>query len=550
VIAATTENQPNGFAVKGDSGSESVVNQTSGMLYGNVDLGSGDNQLMNQAGAALYPGQQLRIGDSAQSRLTNQGLLSPGDESIYATEMTGNFDQTRSGQLALNLSFVDDSIDRLNISQDASLEGTTELSTEAVSLIQPGQRQLVFAATDGVITQEELELNVADSAIARYAIGSTDQAAFLELNVDFAGFGELNKNQTAFGNYLNRVQAAGSSAEIAPLIEALFALENTSQLTGPFDSLSPEIYGQLQNNLQLTAQQFTNDLFTCRSNDQQIATAEGQCFWVNGSFQRYDGDRTDEHFGFDTSISLLSAGAQWDLGNDWFIGVAAGISPQETRSTIPADLEGVSTQAGVALKKSLGATNIGLSVVGGLGQFEAERRGIFPTDGQVTSEQDAAFFGSTLRISHDIPLQERWYVRPMLDVGLTRVSYEGFDEKGAGAFNLEVDGDSKAYATLNPAIEFGGAIQSGNVIIRPTVSFGYTRYLSDPSADVSAKLAGAPANIDDFTVSSLADRNIFDTEAGVEFLFQNGLSAKLGYWGQYSKNTSSHGAEFKLNLRF
>ncbi|MGB2926028.1 MAG: autotransporter outer membrane beta-barrel domain-containing protein, partial [Limnothrix sp.] len=318
----------------------------------------------------------------------------------------------------------------------------------------------------------------------------------------------------------------------------------------PFDSLSPEIYGSIHTNLQLTSQQLRDDLFTCKTSGESQVIAAGECVWIDVAALSQKGDRTYERFGFETSASALSAGAQIDLGEQWYLALAAGASVYETASsTQPALVNGSSNEAGIALKKSFGSTNIGLGIVGGSGEFDAERFSLFPFGDRVTSEQDASFFGSWLRVSHDIDAGGGWYFRPMLDFGSTRVKTQGFEETGAGALNLIVDDSSQAYVTLKPAIEFGGEFKDDNLIIRPSVYLGYTQFLTNPNPATSARLAGAP-NVESFEVTSQGDRHIFDAAANVEVSFLNGLSMKLGYWGQFSRNTTVHGADFKLNFSF
>ncbi|OKH17140.1 hypothetical protein NIES208_10680 [[Limnothrix rosea] IAM M-220] len=550
-LGMITMSTPDGYTVVGEEGNEVVTNQATGVFYGNMNLGGGNNTLLNELGGTIFAGTEMFIGEDGNSVFSNAGTISPGNQSVYVTEISGNYIQTKTADFDLTLDFTDDSLDRLNITEDASLEGDLNVLNTGIGRIKPGQRTLIFAATEGSITKETLNLVVPDSAIATFAIDSTDKIAFLDIDVDFQGFGALNRNQTAFGDYLNRVQLAGSDPSLAPLIEGIFALAEPLDLRTPYDSLSPEIYGSIHTNFQLTSQQLRDDLFTCKASGDQRILKEGECLWLDIAALGNNGDRTSEYFDFETSVSAISGGAQLDLGEQWYLALAAGASVYETSSAVqPAMMNGSSNQAGLAVKKSFGNTDIGLGVVGGSGEFDAERFNLFPTGDRVTSEQDASFFGSWLRISHDIDAGGGWYVRPMLDFGSTRVKYNGFEETGAGALNLIVDDSSQAYVTLNPAIEFGGEFKDENLTIRPTIYLGYTHYLTDPNPSTSARLAGAPQGVDSFEVTSLGDRSKFDAAANVELLFLNGLSMKLGYWGQFSRNTTVHGADFKMKFSF
>ena len=552
VVAASGLGLPDGYAFKGSSGDESVVNQPGATFFGNINLGDGSDSITNENGAFAVTGREVFLGNGSTESFVNRGLISPGDRSIYTTQITGNYAQEATGQFDLDLDFTNDSLDRLNITQQSSLDGVLNVSPRGITLIKPGQRKLVFASADGGITRQDLELNAPKSVIVTYSIRSTTHLAFLDTNVDFAGFGQLNPNQTAIGNYLNQVQFSGSSTQLAPLIEALYSLTSLSQLANAYDRLSPEIYGSIQTNLQLTSQQFVNNLFTCQARGGNYRfIAEGKCVWFEASIQSYNSDRTTDYFGFNSLTPTVSAGIQFDLGQDWFLGVAASHSTYETdfSGNVAAQINGSSNQAGIAIKKIFGPTKVSFGFVGGQGEFTSKRHNVFPFGNTATSAQSASFFGSQLRISHDLG-GANWYLRPMLDFGWSQVNHQGFQEQGAGAMNLVVLGGSKNYFTLSPALEMGGEIKSGSLLIRPRASVGYTRYLSDPASSVAARLEGAPSNVPAFTVSGLDDRDYLSVAADVSFLFKNNLAVKLGYWGQYSRNTSSNGAYLNLSFSF
>jgi hypothetical protein len=552
VVAASGSGLPDGYAFRGDSGDETIVNQPGATFFGNINLGGGSDSVVNEKGASAFTGHEVFVGNGSTESFVNRGLISPGGSSIYTTQITGNYAQAATGQFDLDLDFTDDSLDRLNITQQASLDGVLKLSPRGITLIKPGQRNLVFAAADGGITRQDLELNAPKSAIVAYSIKSTNQLAFLDTNVDFAGFGKLNPNQTSIGKYLNNVQSAGSSIQLSSLIEALYNLSSTSQLKDAYNRLSPEIYGSIQSNLQLASQRFLNNLFTCRNREgNNRFIAEGQCVWFETSTQGYNSDRTTNHFGFESSNSDLSAGIQFDLGQDWFLGASVGHSTYQTdfSGATAAQISGFTREGGVAIKKIFGSTKVGLGFVGGYSEFDSERHNVFPFNTTASATQSASFFGSRLRISHDLG-GTQWYIRPMLDFGLSRVKHQGFHENGAGALNLVVSEGSNTYATFSPAIEVGGEIKSGQLRILPRASIGYMHYLSNPSPSVSARLEGAPSSVSSFEVSSLGDRDSLDTSANIDFLFQNGIDVSLGYWGQYSQHTSSNGGYLKMSLSF
>lgn len=59
------------------------------------------------------------------------------------------------------------------------------------------------------------------------------------------------------------MQAAGSSPDLAPLIEGIFALPTSTELAAAYDSMSPEVYTSSQRNLELSSSRFMETMFGC-----------------------------------------------------------------------------------------------------------------------------------------------------------------------------------------------------------------------------------------------------------------------------------------------
>ncbi|NJN72940.1 MAG: hypothetical protein HC799_09100 [Limnothrix sp. RL_2_0] len=76
---------PDGYTVVGEEGNETVLNKSTGVFYGNMNLGGGVNSFTSELGASVFTGQQMLIGEDNQSTFMNKGLISPGDQSIYTT---------------------------------------------------------------------------------------------------------------------------------------------------------------------------------------------------------------------------------------------------------------------------------------------------------------------------------------------------------------------------------------------------------------------------------------------------------------------------------
>jgi uncharacterized protein with beta-barrel porin domain len=123
----TTVNGLVGTAVLGNTGNNSISN--SGIIIGNVDLGTGANAFNNQSGGIFISGATVNLG--ANNTLSNHGTLSPGGIGvIQTTALTGNLTFSPGSYYLIDVSPT--ASDRINITGNAALAGTVQAT------FQPG----------------------------------------------------------------------------------------------------------------------------------------------------------------------------------------------------------------------------------------------------------------------------------------------------------------------------------------------------------------------------------------------------------------------------
>jgi hypothetical protein len=602
VFAATTIGSPDGFIVRGFEGNETITNN--GTFYGNVDLGTGSNSLTSADGASVYSGNTLFIGDGADQFFTNRGSLSLGDTTTsFTTDLTGSYVQSATGELDISIDATNDGIDLLHITHTADLEGKLNIIMENVALLKAGQRDLTFLRADEGILNQNMELVAPVSAVAQYSFvadpaaaaevapmsffaaadAALPVAAAISMDVSYSGFGTLNNNQTAIGSYIDRVQAAGSSPDLAPLIEGIFALPTSTELAAAYDSMSPEVYTSSQRNLELSSSRFMETMFGCNqlessykfnADGEEIATnrtayqtmeaeaskgaGEGQdaakkeshLFWVNTTAGFYTSSQTSQYMGFTADTIDFSAGVQWALTDEWYVGAALGHTTYTTNFSdgISATSEGTSSQIGAYVAKLFGPTKVSLGIAGGVSEIDVDRSNIFSATGPASGELDSAFFATRFRVSHNFDLSD-WYIRPFLDLGFSSIHNNSLTETGAGAMNLVIDAGTYNVFTVSPTLQVGWEIKSGSLSIRPNASIGYTRY-SNSAPSFSATLQGDPGGVSSFDVSGLNDLDYLNTSGGIDLAFSNSVVFQFVYSGQFSQNTSADNYQLKIVFPF
>ena len=453
---------PYGTTILGGLANETVVNESGGLVFGNVDLGGGINTFDNKLGAVVLAGDTLFIGDTSDSLFINEGTLAAANDPLRSIDLFGSYVSTSGSDFDVELSFDNDVISRLLVSGFGSLDGDVILSTVESAMIQPGYRELPFILTGEGLLEANLNLDVAPSAVARYDIVYDSLNAYLGLDVNFEGFGsKLNSNQRSIGDYLNRIQSSSPDNNLASFVESIFALPDSVELREAYNSVSPEPYTSSITNVKFASRAFINDMFSCNQADgPHKFISEGECVWANTRYDFFTSASNFENFGFDSSTYTVSLGAQWEIGDDWFFGLAAGRNNNFTQykttanpaRSISASLEGISWEGGLAIKKLFGRSKVALGMAYGNASYDVIRRNVFPEFKTAESTQNIGYFASTLSLSTDIDLSSDSYLRPMLDLGYTNIDQKGFNETGAGSMNLEIQSGNNYYFVLRKKI--------------------------------------------------------------------------------------------------
>ncbi|MGH8186277.1 MAG: hypothetical protein ACREUC_06915, partial [Steroidobacteraceae bacterium] len=229
--------------VAGGEGNEAIENF--GRVLGSMSLGGGTNTFQNRASGVFASGATVDLGALGTAR--NEGVWSVGaSDEIANTALTGSFAQTSSGTLLIDIDHLAGTTDRIDVlGGSASLAGALELNPVNLTSIRPGTTQTILASSAGGLSASNLQLVVAPSIIAQYALTTLSNTQLaLSLTTDFApdpgGSVQLTANEVAVGNYFNAVQLAGSSPALGPTVAGLLQVTDLSQLGSIYQLMSPQ----------------------------------------------------------------------------------------------------------------------------------------------------------------------------------------------------------------------------------------------------------------------------------------------------------------------
>ncbi|MDH5763081.1 MAG: autotransporter domain-containing protein, partial [Nitrospinota bacterium] len=544
----TTLNGTSGTAVVGDSGNETIENY--GTLVGEVDLGLGNNALNNQEGAVFHSGPRIYLGNG--NKMVNAGSLSPGGSNqLVTTTVTGDFEQSKNGTLAVDVNFAKGQADRVMVNGTASLAGEVQPNPVFENGIVPGKFQTtVLSATEGV-TDFGLDLSFQKSAVIDYQlIFPNNNEVVLNSVLDFSPSG-LNSNQTSIGNYINNIQMAGGSSGLAPLVASLLGAPDVSSLGAIYDQLTPEIFVNQQIIFLLSNQNLNNSLRSCRQYSGVFHfSREGECKWLRFTGRTLRSDRTSENLGFAERAFGMAGGIQKAISEHYHMGFGMSFEGSDLDSG-NSQARGQQLQGGMVLKGRYGATSFNLGISGGYSWYDTKRMFSFPSPGGLAlSDQGVSLVSAQSGLAYILE-GSNWYFKPMLNTEIAYVNLGSFQETGAGATNLNVEGNDELYWSIQPAMEFGGEWNyEENYLMRPFIRVGYTRFIGDANPEISATLQGAPVGVAPFQVTGRTERNFADIETGVDLLSPKNFTLRFYYIGKFSNDVQIHQGGFKVSASF
>jgi hypothetical protein len=527
-------------------------------LGGNIHMTSASNQIENMLGGTFIMPESI-IFDGGGT-LLNHGWLSPGgDDAVQQSTLSGNFTQSATGTLLITTDFATSTSDQITVNGIATLDGAIKINNTNVSYANGQYSSTILTSTNDIIGLDNIDFIYDESAIINYELSAiSNRELALMINVDFAPSEALSVNSTAFANYVNAVQSDEHSQSFALLTQQFIAQTNVEDLEAAYESLSAEplqvsVYSAMQAKLQ-----FSDAMHSCKVRDGDFRfVGEGECIWGRVTTGSSDFDASANSRAVETTSHTFAQGMQSQINDNWHIGYGISIDNSSTmvgNNVNSSDLNGTSidgTQYSVGLitKYQTGASAYSFSIDAGYGEFDNIRHSELLEEGALaTSTQTLSFASAHGRMSYDIE-GDAWYLRPLLDVGITQIQRDGFKEEGAGATNLIVDDNDNVLLTVQPRLEFGTEFSIDNgTLIRPYGVIGVTHYAADQATIISSTLEAAPISTDRFRSQVNFEDFYADYSVGLDIISVDGLVFRLSYTGQTSDLSQSHSGSLKVSF--
>ncbi|MFD2157641.1 hypothetical protein ACFSW8_01875 [Rubritalea tangerina] len=488
-----------GSVIRGEDGNDRIESYDT--FLGQFDLGSGANQFTNHEGGTFIPGQELSLGDAANQLFNNGEIMIGGMNNAQRTNLSGGFVQGATGVNYTELDFAGPGagvIDQVYATGSSSLGGEMVLTLLNPQLVPSGSFSQVLLESAGGVENNGMVLTTAPSVVVTYDLTyPTANAAVLNYKVDFSpdDQGPLGPNLQAVGDYFNRVQAAGSSPDLADTVIKLLYDPNLAAYKESLSQMSPDFYGELQANMIRSSERFGHLLVD--GGDHRIFQHD-RYLWVNYENESTQHKAYDDYKEANGQTNKVAFGVQQSMKDGWIGGL--GISIEDHKDNGYGDrwqADGETHHVGLIAKKYYDRNiEFASALTYGWGNSDVTRYGGVTQPFTTNARRDLRSFSGMLRVAQ---LQDQvWggYLRPMAALGFTHLRGDGVTENGAGPISLTIQESEQTHVWSRLGLELGRVFDiPSDFRLQVSGKLGFQYYITDGATDVYSGLLGAPVGI-------------------------------------------------------
>jgi autotransporter-associated beta strand protein len=509
-------------------------------LSGTLDAG-----LLNiAAGATLAAYDGLAVSGD----LTSQGTIDLADGStVDVLSIGGNFTQSAAALWLVDIDGSTGGTDLITVTGTANLAGT--LDVNVVNPVSTSQQFTVLSAAGGVTNNGLTLTGGLPVAFKILYPNPNDVVLAAEINFNLPD-GDLNPNQRNLADKLNKIIDAGTDG-VAPVTNALLGIGDLATYKDALNQLLPEPYLHAAMSGLAASTAFSETLIGCRVRDGASAfIAEGQCIWADTGGGYLERDQTANYLGAEETSWWLGGGAQVALAPDLLLGFAGRYEQVWQDVYSNARTEGDRGHVGTSLTYESGPFLLAAAVSAGRGWLETDRNFAFNGfTGTASADHNVDTVGGKLRAAYLVQ-SGATYLKPMLDLDITYVSYGDLSETGGNGAALDIYDASETVFSATPMIEIGGEWQLENgVLVRPYARGGATFY-GNTSFDLSSHFKDGPSAVNGFETRNELDGVLANIGAGLDVLMDDATTLRLSYDGTFGDTTESHAGGIRAEFKF
>ncbi len=517
---------PGGTAIESRNNGPAVYNNPGGVIVGNLNIPGG--VVTNDGVWATGSSSNLNGGDFYNNADGTIDVLG-GSSSPYGTSTIIGYVNV-SGTIHTTVDFYNKLAGELVVTGgQGGLDfsgGATYLLTTA--LLAPNQVQV---ASGDTLTPGSLKIQDAGNLLFQYTPKFVGNALFITPSAELASVAQKNSFSAAEQSTAGSLQSGfipGMSEKTAGTYAQLSALSTTAAYRSALDNLGNETSQAVG-----TARLASSITFVERMNSCPEFEGEGNelrehaCAWSRVDRQHIHRDSNDSGMGYVQDNYTVQFGGEGQSGEDWFLGGSVGYENSDLSGDVAHGVTGDSWMAGVVLKHQIDEWLLSGSLDAGRGHYRAWRVIHLGNLAQTaTGNFTGDHVGLHMRAARQFAFRT-WYLKPYLDLHVTRLHTDGYTETGADQFDLRVNGEHDTVFAASPMIESGHRFDlPRGMTLRAFAAVGATVYNRNEWG-ARANLLEAPTQEQDFRAVSTLPKTIGKINLGMSLLASNSLDIKL-----------------------
>lgn len=537
-----------GRAIIANTQASNTIVTNTGTIQGSI---SSVTVVNNAATGLLEPGSEIQLGSSG--KLVNAGTISVGGRGhLSQTRLTGDLQTLTTGTLLVDIDVDNNQADLLEVEGHASLDGTIEVNP--VSLGK--SKVTVLSARDGIDASSMA--NPSPSHLFTYTSllgatpGSKQQSLTIRTDADFTTDQKnLDNTQRDMTRHLQKIwesEATGFGTGFA----ALASVGGPQDYAQTLEDLSGREIGAIASARFDASQRFSRAGFSCPTFvGTTSALTENDCAWGRVVGTEIDQDSTGSQAGYDWTGTTLMVGGQRALQSGWFLGGALGYETSRLSGDgDTTDVDGQAVLASATLKRWYGQWLFAGAIDLGYGWYDSTRSFMVGGAQETASASPNTYnAGLHFRVARQVPF-DQWYLQPKLDVGATWMRLDGYTEKGAAPYNLEVDSSDGWIFAASPALRAGRRVDlAGGAVLDVFVSAGAS-FFNGNDWQTQARFADAPSGTGGFTSKIDSPSTVGTLSAGVDVATIGRLDFRLQVETSFAEDYRTTSGLFRLNYLF
>jgi len=504
-------------------------------LLGDIRFGSGDDLLQVESG--IVDGD-LSFGDGADQLMISggsvSGALSDSDGNLaievdgaqldLAATTSANITTARFGDGSVIRFQVDDEAGtaaNITASGDITFQSGSRVAATLANLIGDGATFVVVSANNLVI---EESLDILQDTEAPWLYESNlefdpNNANALILTLRRRTAEELGMNANQGAAYTAALEGWQTNDELGQAIASLLTQE---EFFAAYDQLLPE-YSASAIQFALAANDSAIGALANRLEAVRRSPEESGGLWVQEF--GYFADRAGSAFGPGYRGHGIGVAVGFDrpVGPFYAVGlnVVGAASEVSEVNGVDEPMSAMTAQVGTYAGARVSGFDFDAYAAVGYDSFEHNRRVLIGAfDASPTADWTGWHTSASARISRDLAVGERWYVRPAFSVDYLRLSEGGYTETGGGAgVDLAVgDRESSSFSGTS-LLTLGARFESTNSWWSPSVRVGFRNEFGGGESETMASFVDFD---DTFTLRS-------QSMPGTGAIFGFGIAAGSGY---------------------